>query len=84
VLGSPKEGEPVIPTMETSKDKIESDVSLGNLKCRIIVRGDLQDTAMEDSWSPTAHFRSFKMFIADAEYIYEIFGLSSKQIVEDR
>jgi hypothetical protein len=31
-----------------------------------MVRGDLQDTAMEDSWSPTAPFRSLKMFLADA------------------
>ncbi len=31
-----------------------------------MVRGDLQDTAMEDSWPPTAPFRSLKMFLADA------------------
>ncbi len=29
-------------------------------------RGDLQDTAMEDSWSPTAPFRSLNIFLADA------------------
>ena len=52
--------------METNKVKIKSDVSLDKLKCRIVVRGDLQDTAMEDSWSPTAPFRSLKMFLADA------------------
>ncbi len=39
--------------------------SLDMLKCRIVVRGDLQDTALEESWSPTALFRSLKMFIAD-------------------
>jgi hypothetical protein len=54
-LESPKDGEPVIPTMET---KIKSDGSLDKLKCRIVARGDLQDTGMEDSWSPTAPFRS--------------------------
>jgi hypothetical protein len=49
----------MIPTMETNKVKIRSDGSLDKLKCRIriVVRGDLQDTAMEDSWSPTAPFR---------------------------
>jgi hypothetical protein len=36
----------LIPTMETNKVKIKSDGSLGKLKCRIVVRGDLQDTAM--------------------------------------
>jgi hypothetical protein len=52
--------------METNKVKIKSDGSLDRLKCRIGVRGDLQYTAMEDSWSPTAPFRSLKMFLADA------------------
>jgi hypothetical protein len=61
-LESPKEGEPVIPTMETNKVIVKSDGSLDKLKCRIAVRGDLQDTGMEDSWSPTTPFRSLKMF----------------------
>jgi hypothetical protein len=65
-LESFKDGEPVIPTMETNKVKIKSDGSLDKLKCRIVVTGDLQDTGMEDSWSPTAPFRSLKMFLADA------------------
>jgi hypothetical protein len=52
--------------METNKVKIKSNGSLNKLKCRIVVRGDLQDTGMEDSWSPTAPFRSLKMFLADA------------------
>jgi hypothetical protein len=64
-LDTPKVEEPTIPTMETHKVKIKSDVSLDNLKCRIVVRKHLQDTAMEDSWSPTAVFRSLKMFLAD-------------------
>jgi hypothetical protein len=55
----------VIPTMETNKVKIKSDGSLDKLKCRFVVRGDLQDTGMEDSWSPTASFRSLKLFSAD-------------------
>jgi hypothetical protein len=65
-LESPKDGEPVIPTMETNKVKIKSDGSLNKLKCRIVVRGDLQDTGMEDSWLPVAPFRSLKMFLTDA------------------
>ncbi len=63
---NPKDAEPVIPTMETNNVKIKSDKTLDKLKCRIVVRGDLQVTAMEDSWSPTAPFRSLKMFLADA------------------
>jgi hypothetical protein len=31
-----------------------------------VVRGDLQDTPMRDSWSPTASFRPLKVFLADA------------------
>jgi hypothetical protein len=65
-LDKPKEGEPVIPTMEINKVKIKSDGSLNKLKCRFEGRGDLQDTAMGDSWSPTAPFRSLKVFLADA------------------
>jgi hypothetical protein len=51
-LDTPKEGEPVIPVMETKKLKIKSDRSLNKLKFRIVVGGDLQDTALEDSCSP--------------------------------
>ncbi len=54
----------MIPTLETNKVKIRSDGSLD--KCRIVVRGDLQDTAMEDSLWSTAPLRSHKMFLADA------------------
>jgi hypothetical protein len=64
-LDTPKDKEPAIPTMESHKVKIKSDVSLDNLKGRIVVRKYLQDTAMGDSWSPTAVFRSLKMFLAD-------------------
>ncbi len=45
-LDQPRDGEAVIPTMETNKFKIKSDGSLDKLKCRIVVRGDLQDTGM--------------------------------------
>jgi hypothetical protein len=65
-LDKPKDGEQVIPTMETNKVKIKSDGSLDKLKCRIVVRDDLQDTALEDSLSLTAPFRSLKIFLADA------------------
>ncbi len=47
-LGKPKDGELVIPTMETNKAKINSDGSLDKFKCRVVMRDDLQDTAMED------------------------------------
>jgi hypothetical protein len=46
------------------------------LKCRIVVRGDLQETAMEDFWSPTAPLRSLKMFLADtARHRYRVHQL---------
>ncbi len=64
-LDKPKDGEPVIPTMETNKVKMKSEGSLVKLKCRIVVRGDLQDTAMKDSWLPTAPFRSLQLILAD-------------------
>jgi hypothetical protein len=65
-LDKPKDGETVIPTMETNKFKIKSDGSLDKLKCRIMVRGDMQDTATDDTWLPTAPFRSHKKYLADA------------------
>jgi hypothetical protein len=56
--------------METFKVKVKSDGSLDKLKCRLVVRGDLQDKNItEDKWSPTASFRSLKMFLAHASRI---------------
>jgi hypothetical protein len=61
------EGETSTPVMETSKVKAKSDGSLDKLKTRLVVRGDLQDKNItEDKWSPTASFRSLKMFLAHA------------------
>jgi hypothetical protein len=65
-LDKPKDGELVIPAMETNKVMFKSDRSLDRLKYRAVVRGDLQDKAMEDSWSHTAPFRPLKMVLADA------------------
>jgi hypothetical protein len=65
-----------MPTMETKKVKIKSDGSLDKLKCRIVMKGDLQDSAIADPWSPTAPFRSLKMFLADAaRNIYRVHQL---------
>jgi hypothetical protein len=59
-----KNGEISTPVMETFKVKVRSDGSLDKLKCRLVVRGDLQDKNItEDKWSPTASFRSLKMFL---------------------
>jgi hypothetical protein len=55
----------MIPTMETNKVRIKSDGSLDKLKCSIVVRGDLQDVAMEDSLSPTAPCSFLKMLLTD-------------------
>jgi len=65
-----RNGEISTPVMETFKVKVKSDGSLDKLKCRLVVRGDLQDkNIMEDKWSPTASFRSLKMFLAHASRI---------------
>jgi hypothetical protein len=61
-----REGETSTPVMEIFKVKINSDGSLDKLKTQIVVRGDLQSGVSEDKWSPTASFRSLKMFIAHA------------------
>jgi hypothetical protein len=59
------EGETSTPVMETFRDKVKSDGSLDKLKTQLVVRGDLQDKNItEDKWSPTASFRSLKMFLA--------------------
>jgi transposase InsO family protein len=61
------EGEVAVPTMETNRVKLQSDGTLDKLKTRIVVRGDLQNKqSIEDKWSPTASFRSLKMFLAHA------------------
>jgi hypothetical protein len=62
-----QEGETSTPVMEIFKVKMKSDGSLDELKTRLVVRGDLQSkTISEDTWSPTASFRSLKMFLAHA------------------
>jgi hypothetical protein len=62
-----KEGEVSTPVMETFKVKVKSDGLLDKLKARLVVRGDLQDKNItEDKWSPTASFRSLKMFLGHA------------------
>jgi hypothetical protein len=68
ILGdTPGPNEPVTPTMETNRVKLGSDGKLDKLKVRVVVRGDLQNkTLTEDKWSPTAFFRTMKMFLADA------------------
>jgi hypothetical protein len=66
VLDEMREGENSTPVMEIFKVKINSDGSLGKLKTRIVVRGDLQNGVTEVKWSPTASFRSLKMFLAHA------------------
>jgi hypothetical protein len=61
------EGEVSTPMMETFKVKINSDGSSDKLKTRIVLRGNLQSKSIsEDKWSPTASFRSLKMFLVHA------------------
>jgi hypothetical protein len=62
-----QDGEISTPVMEIFKVKVKSDGSLDKLKTRLVVRGDLQDRNItEDKWSPTASFKSLKMFLAHA------------------
>jgi hypothetical protein len=62
-----KAGEISTPVMETFKVKVRSDGSLDKLKMQLVLRGDLQDKNItEDKWSPSASFRSLKMFLAHA------------------
>jgi hypothetical protein len=62
-----QKGETSTPVMEIFKVKVKSDRSLDKLKTRLVVRGDLQDKNItEDKWSPTASFRSLKMFLGHA------------------
>jgi hypothetical protein len=53
-------------SQEIFKVKINNEGSLDKLTTRIVVRGDLQSGVVEDKWSPTASFRSLKMFLAHA------------------
>jgi hypothetical protein len=67
VVDNLQDGEISTPVMEIFKVKVKSDGSLDKLKTRLVVRGDLQDRNLtEDKWSPTASFRSLKMFLAHA------------------
>ncbi len=69
-------GETSTPVMEIFKVKTNSDGSLDKLKNRIVVRGDLQSKNItEDKWSPTASFRSVKMFLAHAAELKVRVGL---------
>ena len=63
----PEKCEPVTPFMDVYKAKIQSDGSLGNIKFRIVVRGDLQNKELVgNTWSPTYSTRNLKYFLADA------------------
>ena len=57
----------MLPTKPVQKAKSKSDGSLEKLKCRIVVRGDLQKSnEWEDTWSACAAIRTVKMFLAIA------------------
>jgi hypothetical protein len=52
--------------METKKIKLNNEGGLDKLKCRIVVRGDMQHkhgATIEDAYSPS--FRVLNMFLAD-------------------
>jgi hypothetical protein len=54
--------------METNKTKLNSEGGLYKLKCRIVVRRDMQkkhEASIEDTYSQSASFRVLKMFLAD-------------------
>ena len=61
------DGEPVTPSMDVYKAKIQSYGSIDKLKLRIVVRGDQQNKELVgDTWSPTASMRTLKYFLEDA------------------
>ncbi len=66
VIDEMREEEMSTPVMEIFEVKINSDGSLDKLKTWIVIWGDLQNDVAEDKWSPTASFRSLKMFLAHA------------------
>ena len=52
--------------MDVYKAKIQSDISLDNLKLRIVGRGDLQNKELVGyTWSPTSSMRTLKYLLAD-------------------
>ena len=54
------------PHMDVDKAKIQSYEILDKLKYRIVVRGHLQNKELVGyTWSPTAHMRTLKYFLAD-------------------
>ena len=64
----PEKGDPVTPCMYVFKVKIQSDGSIGKLKLRIVVRGDLYNKEMiGDNWDPKETMRTLKYFLSDAD-----------------
>ena len=48
LVQEPEKGEPVTPSMDVYKAKIQSDGNLEDIKLRIVVRGDLQNKELVD------------------------------------
>ena len=76
-IGSPENGEPIIPTTIKCKLKYKSDGTLEKFKCLACVHGDLQKrTDTEDTWSAMTSKRGLRMFIASAAVTtFKIFQL---------
>ena len=67
LVEDPNKGEPVTPCIDVYKARIQSDVSLDELKSIIVARGDLQNKELVgDNWSSTAYMRMLKYFLGDA------------------
>ena len=67
LVEDPEKDEPVTPSMDVYKAKIQYAGSLDNLKLRIVVRGDLKNKELVgDTWSPTASMRTLKYLLVDA------------------
>ena len=62
-----KKGEPVTSCIDVYKAKNQSGGSLGKLKLRFVVRGDLHNKELVGyTWSPTSSMRALKYFLGDA------------------
>ena len=60
-------GENMNTCMDVYKARIQYDESLGKLKLRIVVRGDMRNKELVgDTWSPTYSMRNLKYFLGDS------------------
>ena len=66
LTNDPEKGEPVTPSMDVHKAKIQSDGIIDKLQLIIVVRGDFKNKGIiGDIWSTTASMRNLNYLLAD-------------------